>query len=182
MCQTNSSTAVPEINPFMITSNQSYGIQLHELKMMNEILNKEDEPQVEHDEHEKFEKQHDLSFLYTRESDRIGEGVQLSDHPLAKQFRMRNERRKQVTCTDESVTLNVIHSQDQVKTILDKYNHAPKDENPLYSTTANVIGSKRPTMATHTAIKSARSQTFSRSFNRTMFRDTGLNVSLTNKC
>ena len=168
------------MNPFMITSNQSYGIQLDKLKATRDILKKnENKEENDNNDATENEEQHDLSFLYTRESDRIGEGVQLSDHPLAKQFRMKNKKRNQIVCAQEKINSTIRYSQDEVKGILDQYNHAPKDESPLYSTTANSIGLKKPSIATYTSQRYARSQQFSKSFNRTMYRDHGLNMSLT---
>ena len=94
------------LNPYMITSNQSYGLQLNELKKMNAMLEKDEifeetKSQMKDDDATTTEKDDtsqshnqntNLSFLYTRESDRIGEGVQLSNYPLAKQFRQKKSK------------------------------------------------------------------------------------------
>lgn len=163
------------MDPFMITSNQSYGLQLNELKMATDILGVNNKNE---NENQFTNETPDLTFLYTRESDRIGEGVPLSGYPLAKQFRKKiNETRKQITCEGEkgNTCKSTIRSHDQVKAILDEYNHAPKEQSPLYTTTANVIGMKAPSVATYTAESHQRSQQFSKSYNRMMFRDHGLN-------
>ena len=71
-----------------------------------------------------------------------------------------------------------IISAEEMKSTLDNYNHVPKIENPLYTTTANEFGSKKPSQATLTKMRYMRSQSFSKSFNRIMFQDQGLNTSL----
>ena len=48
----------------------------------------------------------------------------------------------------------------------------------MYQTTNNQYGIQRPTVATFTADRQARSQKFSNSFNGIKFRDQGLNTSL----
>ena len=160
-------------HPFMITSNQSYGLQIEKLKAVNNSL---DTSINTHTEHE-MEHKHDLSFLYTKESDCIGQGVPPSEHPLAKQFRKKIHKPRKVTTSmnDQNSISNKIQSQDHVKALLSQYNHAPKLQSPLYTTTANTYGMKKPSAATYTAERHARSQQFSKSYNRMMFRDHGLN-------
>eukprot|EP01083_Nonionella_stella_P004920 14373_1 len=178
-------------NPFMITSNMNYGINVLELKKVNDILNEEDHQressteetaaiptkaqEAEHGEERNYS---DLSFLYTRESDRIGEYAELSQSPLAKQFRAKPPRRKKVKRAPEFAPQEE-PSREAIAAVLDSYNHAPKPENPLYQTSANSIGSKKPSLATHTANRHPRTQAFSKSFNRKMFRDHGLNTART---
>ena len=62
--------------------------------------------------------------------------------------------------------------------ILDRYHHEPRAEHTMYQTTNNQYGIQRPTVATFTADRQARSQKFSNSFNGIKFRDQGLNTSL----
>ena len=45
--------------------------------------------------------------------------------------------------------------------LLDSYNHNPKNQNPLYLTTQNEFGFKKPTTATYTYERIARDQKFS---------------------
>jgi hypothetical protein len=66
-----------------------------------------------------------------------------------------------------------------VERTLQSYNHNPRKENPLYATTTNEFGMKKPTVATYTADRVARDQKFSNAFNSMMPRDQGLNTSLT---
>ncbi|CBN78447.1 conserved unknown protein [Ectocarpus siliculosus] len=63
--------------------------------------------------------------------------------------------------------------------LLKNFKHTSKKENPLYSTTNNDIGIKRPTGATFTFERRARQQGFSNSFNGLKFRDMGLNTNVT---
>ena len=179
-------------NPFMITSNMNYGINVLELKKVNDILNEEDHQRessteetaatptkAQQAEQEDEENNYsDLSFLYTRESDRIGEYAELSQSPLAKQFRAKPPRRKKVKRAPEFAPQEE-PSREVIAAVLESYNHAPKTENPLYQTSANSIGSKKPSLATYTANRHPRKQAFSKSFNRKMFRDHGLNTSMT---
>jgi len=198
------------MNPYMITSNQSYGLRLNELKKMHAML-MEKEERLEETKNQKKDddatttekddasqshnimanantnanantdtntpEHQNLSFLYTRESDRIGEGVQLSNYPLAKQFRQKNSRRKPLACEDTIPHVHgpVMQTKDQVRDLLMNYNHSPKEEHPLYTTTGNAIGIKKPDIATYNFERYARSQTFSRSFN-SMFQDQGLKL------
>ncbi|CAM9384506.1 unnamed protein product [Phaeothamnion confervicola] len=63
--------------------------------------------------------------------------------------------------------------------LLERFDHRPRRENPLYTTTANEIGLRKPTGATFTFERSARQQGFSNSFNNVRYRDMGLSTSLT---
>ncbi len=58
------------MNPFMITTNQSYGLQLNEFKEVLKNKSANDGVKVT-----KEDEALDMKFLFTRESDRIGEGV-----------------------------------------------------------------------------------------------------------
>jgi hypothetical protein len=49
----------------------------------------------------------------------------------------------------------------------------------LYATTANDYGLKKPSQATFQNVRHGVSQKFSTSFNRILFRDEGLNASIT---
>jgi hypothetical protein len=167
----------------MITSNQNYGIKFEQLKHCDLIK----ELEINDDGESKNTPQRDdepkFSFLYTRESDRTGAGVEVYNSPLAKAFdKEKSKRKKQLKNMDESIETksnNPIISTKQIKSMLDKYQHEPKSQNPLYSTTSNDIGIKKPSQATAATMSYSRSQSFSKSFNRIMFQDLGLNTSLT---
>lgn len=177
---------MPNGNPFMVTSNQSYGIDLDELQ---ELHSKRDaEIDLEEETASCTDKKHDLSFLYTRESDRIGERLKPSDSSLAKEFSNREslsalakEKRTSAFAKPAVDEHNVqqcrTKAPDQIEAILEEYKHAPKEENPLYHTTSNQFGQKKPSINTVTTVSYSRSQSFSSSFNRKMFRDQGLNTS-----
>ncbi len=176
------------MNPFMITSNQSYGLQFDELKkattdLFHNDLDEESDDNEQEDDSVTNESK--IDFLYTRESDRIGEGVPCSQHPAVAQLPRAlvpttKRKKKKTTCDNHESASNGqsqsnIRTQDQVKKILNSYHHNPKEESPLYSTTANMIGMKKPSVATYTVERHPRSQQFSKSYNQIMFRDHGLN-------
>ena len=183
----------------MITSNECYGMSLSEASKRYETTSEESEstscnsddnkgcgalpPGMENEVNTQ-----DLSFLYSRESDSFGKGTPFSDSSLSKVFRLEksaamNKRRKNSAFAKQldnsSVTTSKTIPKEEVNKILSQYNHSPKNENPLYSTTANEFGLKRPTQATYTNVRYGNSQKFSQSFNRTMFRDEGLTCSMT---
>lgn len=180
------SSQLMKLNSFMITENQNYGINLDELQKINEALEKEEEknrqaePSLESNSGDSHSGHHDLSFLYKRESDKIGQGITWSEHPLAKELRKKQQkRRRPLDCeTTEAPTASTSNlSQNEVMRVLEAYNHAPKQENALYTTTYNEIGSKKPSLATYNAKRHYVSQSFTKSFNNIMFRDHGLNTS-----
>jgi hypothetical protein len=137
-----------------------------------------------------------MSFLYSRESERIGEGVPLSDNKLAALYasvptksdlaRKRGHVGEDPTNPEEFRTVSVEafaktqhQGKEDITRLLKSYNHAPKPQNPLYATTQNDFGIKKPTEATYTAERLPRNQAFSNAFNSQMPRDQGLNTSLT---
>lgn len=152
------------MNPFMITSNQSYGLQLKQLK---ELLGTTEEIDCEATENEDKDDDSSNLFLYSRESDRFGEGVQMSAYPLAKELRTKLKRKKPVMsglegCNRQNNASSRHKSHSQVEDILKNYNHERKVENPLYTTTSNEIGGKRPCASTLSPENYSRSQSFSR--------------------
>lgn len=152
------------MNPFMITSNQSYGLQLKQLK---ELLGTTEEIDCEATENEDKDDDSSNLFLYSRESDRFGEGVQMSTYPLAKELRTKLKRKKPVMsglegCNRQNNASSRHKSHSQVEDILKNYNHERKVENPLYTTTGNEIGGKRPSASTLSPENYSRSQSFSR--------------------
>ena len=177
-------------NPFMVTSNQTYGMSLKEKRKEIDLCETKRKEKNQKNQPPST-KEYDLSFLYSRESDRIGDGIEYSDSILAKvlcekeslseakkKFQsihrnnaMTNEKRS--TCSPKCKT------NQEIQKALENFTHKPVKQNPLYMTSANEYGSKKPSLATYTAVHYARSQEFSNSYNKKMFRDQGLNTSLT---
>jgi Domain of unknown function (DUF4490) len=69
-------------------------------------------------------------------------------------------------------------SKEALDSLLKGYTHAPKEENPLLTTSNNVYGATRPTGATYNFSRRARLQAFSNGFNSIKYRDMGLNTSM----
>lgn len=134
--------------------------------------------------------QYDLSFLYCRESDRIGEGITDSSDFLLSHVMEEKEAnslaikrgrglRSVVEREQEVGMASRVPEPDEIQKTLDSYKHSPRVQNPLYTTTSNEFGLKKPSAATFSNARQARSQKFSNSFNRMTFRDQGLNTSMT---
>jgi len=177
-------------NPFMVTNNQMIGasVQMKDFDCA--------QPYRPVDRRQDIAKKYDMSFLYSRESSRFGEGIDISDNKLAQLYasgptksetaRLKGGDHKPPTdpqkYKDVSVEawMQTIHDEKvDVERLLHSYNHDPKPQNPLYATTQNEFGIKKPTTATYTSERQARDQKFSNSYNSTMPRDQGLNCSLT---
>ena len=186
-------TTKRNVNPFMVASNQSYGLSLSELKKNHELNMQKKKSIISNSNNNvKQDQKEDLSFIYRKESDRIGSGIKLSDSKLAKvlgeqeslslksnQRRLSSSSNNNNDCCEGKSNKATTTSKEQIQTIIQSYNHNPKKEHPLYSTSANSFGSKKISMATYPAKCYSRSQSFSASFNRIKFRDQGLNTSLT---
>ncbi|KAL9182859.1 hypothetical protein ACHAXT_004138 [Thalassiosira profunda] len=168
-------------NPFMVTSNECYGMSLPEASKRAALASPENENGRE---------MASDSFLYSRESDRFGEGSSFSDSALSKVFRLKesdsmNKRRKYSAFVRQPGNASSAPSpsktvpKDEVTEILSHYNHNPAKQNPLFGTTANEYGLKKPTSSTYPSVRHGLSQQFSQSFNRTMYRDEGLNAAIT---
>lgn len=172
-------------NPFMVTSNQNYGISIGRLQLRQQRGEKDkiarSSPESVPDE--------SLSFLYRRESDRIGERIAHSPSAMAtimSQERSRSSAAKRRACYISASLDKATHCGDQgnrkvspsdeeaVSNALVSYYHNPRLENPLYTTTANEIGKKDPSAATYIAERKSRSQKFTNSFNGAMYSDEGL--------
>lgn len=190
-------------NPFMVTSNECYGITFE--KVVSNALSfsspvekndgpfepKSGEKKMSHDE--SLPSSLDMTFLYSRESDQHGKGVAHSDSALSKILREKetdplSKRRKysifveKSLCRDDANTgmsRKTAVTKEEVAEIISNYDHKPKEEHPLFSTTANEFGSRKPTEASLTTARYGLSQKFSQSFNHTMYRDEGLNASVT---
>ena len=186
-CSTpNKSKPKPNSNPFLATSNQTYGLSLVGLQEM--AARQQEDTQRSTTTNSSSGKRHDLdlSFLYRRESDRIGEGIPNSDSALAAIMSTRMPKRHTIGHTSSrSGTLSTQSTQpgssvdeepsrEEIEQALASYRHNPKQEDPLYTTTANEIGRKAPSYATYTVATKGRSQAFSNSFNGVMYTDESL--------
>jgi hypothetical protein len=187
-------------NPFMVTSNECYGMSLPEASKRvytspvdgnNKVLTSEERGVSNDLSNENHSTSQDMSFVYSRESDRFGEGCAFSESSLSRVFRLKesdsmNKRRKNSPFVQKELehysdpsNSSKIFSKEDVVEILSQYNHNPKVQHPLYHTTATEYGSKKPSLATFQNVRHGLSQKFSHSFNRTMFHDGGLNASIT---
>jgi Domain of unknown function (DUF4490) len=172
-------------NPFYITSNQR-GIGLPpmaELKREAIQLELRDRNTRE----KRIPQNHDLSFLFSRTSDSVGIGIPYSDSALSKVFRQRDSLMEAVT--RKSLAADLVQENndlplkrqitpEEVQKILQSYNHKAKVQHPLYMTSSNDYGRKKPTPATFTSTRASKNQAFSSSFNEIMPRGNGLNTSL----
>ncbi|KAL3810140.1 hypothetical protein ACHAXA_005289 [Cyclostephanos tholiformis] len=185
-------------NPFMVTSN-GYGMSLPEpskrvytspVDSIDKVAASGERSVSQDQSKENNLNSQDTSFVYARESDRFGEGCPFSDSLLSQVFRQKesdsmNKRRKNSPFVQKELekysdlaNSTKTFSNEEVTKILSQYKHNPKEQHPLYSTTATEYGSKKPSMATFQNVRQGLSQKFSHSFNRTMFHDEGLNTSI----
>ena len=183
-------------NPFLVTSNECYGMSLLEAskrvyaspaQLLSDDASRGRDAASGLTE-EKLPTKHDMSFLYSRESDQYGNGCPFSDSVLSHVFRLKesdtmNKRRKssivlQQQHNADAPTPSKTYSKKEVNEILSQYNHSPKKQHPLYGTTANEYGLKKPSQATFQNVRHGVGQQFSKSFNRILFRNEGLNTSI----
>ena len=75
--------------------------------------------------------------------------------------------------------LEEVVADDGVVETLAAYRHAPIAQHSMYTTTNNELGIKKPTNATFSNERAARSQNFSNSFNGVKHRNQGLNCAMT---
>ena len=161
-------------NSLLLTSNQSYGMDM----LSTEVLELDDlQPS-------KISDGFDLSFQYSRESDSIGNHLKHSDSSLAQvlsqkeSLREISARKRLNNRQDESISIVPKGEFENAEQFLQSYNHNPKHEEPLYTTTANEYGIKKPSMATHNSKMFPKREVL-KSFNGIMFKDQGLNTALT---
>jgi len=131
----------------------------------------------------------DCRLFFSRESDEYGRDIPPSDSYLAKAFSQQpslstiaKRKRFSLSLQQKQTALNptsCTFSKEQGQEWIHQYSHNSKQEHVLYATTANDIGSKKPTLATLPAARFDISQKFSSSFHTTMFHDHGLNMALT---
>ena len=142
---------------------------------------------------------YDFSFLYEPASADIGKGIPMSGSKLAGVMLERESKGAAAfhrgrglrpiqpadPMTLAALDPDGLSSMRQVEKqepdadrLIASYNHAPKPEHPLYPTTANTVGIKRPSRATYVLDRRSRQQRFSNSFNGIRYRDQGLNTSM----
>lgn len=136
----------------------------------------------------KVEDDFEFGFLYQRANDDIGKGIPRSDSKLSAAMAKGSSRAEIVRLRsgvgDEAVlegsdgVAEAASPTERARDILRSYSHDPHEEHPMYHTTNNQYGREAPTVATLTADRVARNQTFSNSFSGIKYRDTGLNTSL----
>ena len=85
---------------------------------------------------------------------------------------------KQLHKSSDAPRQSRIVPKEEIDEIVSKYKNNPKEQKPLYATTANEYGRKKPTAATIATVAFNRTQKFSHSFNKTMYRDEGLTASM----
>jgi hypothetical protein len=174
-------------NPFFQTTSRNIGRDLATRKQFEAPRFARPEPR---DANDGF----DFSFMYEKSSAKIGQGCAPSDSKLSATL-ARHDPPGEVAkakgrglypmasdpgATDAALTMAgaggaVLTTED----VLDAYTHAPKPENSMYTTSNNQFGLKKPTAATFTNERAARSQMFSNSFNGVKPRNQGLNTAIT---
>jgi|LauGreSBDMM110SN_4_FD.fasta_scaffold174101_1 hypothetical protein len=133
--------------------------------------------------------QDNFSFLYTRESDKIGSMVNkpvMSGHKILSRtefLKQRREKLRQEELTEDDISLLLLNQQEEiikpdVPRILEVFKQGTKDEDPRYTTTNNEYGKKKPTIATFVADRASIPQGFSSSFNNVKPKNSGLNTGL----
>ena len=118
-----------------------------------------------------------FAFLYTRESDRIGNSsltmVTDDSHKVEPSTysppQENNDNNNKVVADAHKVTEEFIAA----------YNHEPKPEHPRYTTSSNEVGRKRPTMATAVVERFGTAQEFSRSFGNVKPINSRMNTTMT---
>lgn len=122
----------------------------------------------------------DFSFLYARSSDVIGAKVKVADGPMAvllekpasaMSVKNKHLRREEEVVRNEKPKPNV-------EQILAVYHHAPKPEDPRYTTSSNEYGKQKPSEATFVAERAGIPQGFSKSFNGVKPMNSSLNTGM----
>mmetsp|Transcript_10248 Transcript_10248/g.13362 ORF Transcript_10248/g.13362 Transcript_10248/m.13362 type:complete len:215 (-) Transcript_10248:246-890(-) len=184
-------------NPFFVTNSSNYGLSADKFYSKQFDAPAVHRPHV--DKQNADDQKPDFSFLYQKESERIGAKINHSDSKLSQallmkeslgetaKFRSRGVNKNQPDFSEEHKAIIEADSQlsrpgrknrDEVEQHLAKYNHQARPQNPLYTTANNQYGLKEPTAATFTAERQSKIQKFSTGFNGMVYRDQGLNTSI----
>ena len=142
-------------NPFMCTTNECYGLSLEEASKVIYSSPISSSTSTSSNDPNGKEPANHLSFLYSRESESQSQVFHVSAADG------KNRRRKSSACLINNNTSS--SSGHEINEMLTHYNHCPKKEDPLYVTTANEYGHKKPTGATYQTVRFGVSQKFSRS-------------------
>lgn len=136
--------------------------------------------------HSKHKVDGNFSFLYSRESDRIGSKVA---KPPMKEVKLltkteflkkkREEVEQEVEVVDEDDIQEETKEKPSAEDILRAYNHAPKYEDPRYTTSTSDYGKKAPSVATIVVDRLGRPQGFSNSFLNIKPMNTSLTTAIT---
>lgn len=130
-----------------------------------------------------------FSFLYTRESDKIGAMVSkpaLGHKRLLTKTEFLKNRREELqstqTLTQEDIALLNINNQEisqpNVEEILKVFKQGTKYEDPRYTTSNGEYGRKAPTIATLVSERASIPQGFSSSFQNVKPKNSALNTAL----
>jgi hypothetical protein len=126
-----------------------------------------------------------FDFMFAKPGNDYGKGLTFSDSKLSKSM-MTNELPGEVATkkgeglyqASEAPPAQVPLLKPTLEGILSSYEHETKKEHPVYQTTSNAIGFKRPDKATYTLDRVSIPQEFSQGFNNIKYRDQGLNTSM----
>jgi hypothetical protein len=183
----------PSRNPFFQTTSSDIGAKVHERAQIDwdrprqssggggrssvdgfsgEKINENIKPSAANNYGE------DFSFLYTRSSDTIGGKIEKKPNALALCMDTGPTRHKRLQENGANIISHDDRPKKNVEAILQSYTHAPKDENPLYTTSGNDYGRKPPGVATYVAERAYRPQDFSKSFIGIKPKNSSLNTSV----
>ena len=178
----------PSKNPFFQTTASQIGANIVNPPLANrehdededyQFANEEpDSGMTETEKVQKPEEEFDFSFLYTRASDVIGSKQKLKPNKMAASMESHVVRPKRISPKEFVSTQSSTQCKPDIETVINSYNHAPKVEDPRYTTTANEHGFKRPTQATYVAERLSRPQGFSNGFNGVKPKNSSLNTTL----
>ena len=126
-----------------------------------------------------------FDFMFAKPGNDYGKGVGFSDSKLSNAM-MTDEAPGEIAAkkgeglykAGEAPPAQVPPPKPTLDGILASYEHETKQEHPVYQTTSNSIGYKRPDKATYTLDRVSIPQEFSQGFNNIKYRDQGLNTSL----
>lgn len=175
----------PSQNPFFQTTASEIGANIvdsykkqGEQEDRNLVDVEHDSGMAETDKVKSPEEEFDFSFLYARASDVIGSKQSLKPNKMATSMESHTVRPKRISPQEFVSTQHREQVKSDIDTVINSYNHAPKVEDPRYTTAANEFGFKRPTQATYVTERLSRPQGFSNGFNGIKPKNSSLNTTL----